>query len=79
MNVMVWAFFSLLFSGIYYVVQWGDVALGNYTEHRMQYVIWVGMVMPGLIGLTAFPALIQMAVKANGDLARGKIYDPDED
>jgi hypothetical protein len=35
--------------------------------------------LPGIIGLTAFPVLIRMAINSNSALARGKIYNPDED
>jgi hypothetical protein len=77
-NVMTWTFFLILFSAGCFFLQWLEVLVGNYTDHRVQYAVFVGMVFPGLIGLTAFPQLIRQAIKANSDIAQGKIYNPDE-
>ena len=65
--------------GACFVAYWLSGLLSSYAGNSEAYCIYVGMFMPGIIGLTAFPALIRMAINSNSDLARGKIYNPDEE
>ena len=59
-----WVFFSFLGLGACWLLEWSYTALGENTDHVVQYWFFVGAVLPGILCATLVPKLIALATGA---------------